>query len=300
MKPAYNLCLILLLTLTWSIAQAQPYQNTNPEYHIPFTLTEYNNISIKAVINGSDTVQLMLHTAATSVTLIEEATQRLKSITFNGTDTGVKSWGGQENSSRFSNHNSLQIGDMAWKDITIGENKYSGQHTDGKFGLDLFNGKSVSIDFEKKEIVVRNDMPKIKGYQKLKLIPNEEFLFIEAGIEADGKILTRKFLIHSGYSGALLLDDVFVQENKLGEKLTITGSKELKDSYGNILKTQSAIISSLTIGKLKLTNITTGFFEGAIGRQKMSIIGGEVLKQLQIIFDPKREYIYLKLSGSNS
>ncbi len=264
-----------------------------------FVLTEYNNISVTAVVNGRDTVHLMLHTAASSVTLIEEATQRVKSITFNGTDTGVKSWGGQENSSRFSNHNSLQIGAMVWKDITIGENKYSGQHTDGKFGLDLFEGKAVVIDFEKKIIIVRKDLPKIKGYGKLKLTTDREFMFIDAGIETAGQLLPRKFLIHSGYSGALLLDDVFVQENELGEKLKIVGSKELKDSYGNVLKTQSATVPSFRIGEAVLHDVTAGFFEGAIGRQKMSILGGEILKRFRIVIDGKREFIYLKQPGQN-
>jgi len=300
MKAIYNHCLSLSLVFGWAIAYGQPNINTSQEYRIPFVLTEYNNISIEAIINGHDTVHLMLHTAASSVTLTEEATQQAKSITFNGTDTGVKSWGGQENSSRFSNHNSLQIGDMVWKDITIGENKYSGQHTDGKFGIDLFEGKAVVIDFEKKIIIVRKDLPKAKGYEKLKLTADHEFMFIEAGIETAGQVLPRKFLIHSGYSGALLLDDVFVQENKLGEKLRIVGSKELKDSYGNILKTQSATVPSFRIGEVVLHDVTAGFFEGAIGRQKMSIMGGDILKRFRIIIDSKREFVYLKLSGHNS
>jgi len=300
MKMIYSHCLLLSLAFSWAVAYCQPNINTVREYRIPFILTEYNNISVKAIINSQDTVHLMLHTAASAVTLIEEATQKLKSITFNGTDTGVKSWGGQENSSRFSNHNSLQIGDMIWKDITIGENKYSGQHTDGKFGLDLFEGKAVVIDFEKKILIVRNDLPKTRGYGKLRLTTDQEFMFVEAGIETAGQVLPRKFLIHSGYSGALLLDDVFVQENKLGEKLKIVGSKELKDSYGNILKTQSATVPSFRIGEVVLHDVTAGFFEGAIGRQKMSIMGGEILKRFRIIIDGKREFVYLKLSRQNS
>ncbi len=107
MKSIHNHCLLLSLVFGWATTYGQTDINTAHEYRIPFVLTEYNNISVTAVVNGRDTVHLMLHTAASSVTLIEEATQRVKSITFNGTDTGVKSWGGQENSSRFSNHNSL-------------------------------------------------------------------------------------------------------------------------------------------------------------------------------------------------
>ena len=57
---------------------------------IPFTLTEHNNLSIKAVFNQIDTVNLMFHTAANAVTLTEEALQKITSLKFNRTDS-VKS-----------------------------------------------------------------------------------------------------------------------------------------------------------------------------------------------------------------
>ena len=37
-----------------------------------------------------------------------------------------------------------------------------------------------------------------------------------------------------------------------------------------------------------------GFFEGAIGIQKMSILGGDILKRFNIIIDAERKFIYLK------
>lgn len=39
--------------------------------------------------------------------------------------------------------------------------------------------------------------------------------------------------------------------------------------------------------------ISIRFFKGAIGRQKISMIGGDVLKRFNWIIDAKREYIYL-------
>jgi hypothetical protein len=72
------------------------------------------------------------------------------------------------------------------------------------------------------------------------------------------------------------------------------GEKELKDSYGNIIKTQKAILPAFKIGNTTLSHVPVGFFAGAIGRQKMSIIGGDILKRFNIIIDAQREYIYLK------
>ena len=47
------------------------------EVNIPFRLTSSNNISVQAVLNDKDTVKLMFHTAANSVTLTEDAVKNL-------------------------------------------------------------------------------------------------------------------------------------------------------------------------------------------------------------------------------
>ena len=80
---------------------------------IPFQLTPHNNIAISTILNETDTVSLMFHTAASDVTLTEDATKKLKSLRFSGTTDGIKSWGGAENTARYSARNSLRIGGRA-------------------------------------------------------------------------------------------------------------------------------------------------------------------------------------------
>lgn len=262
---------------------------------IPFQLTAHNNIAVPAILNETDTVILMFHTAASDVTLTEDATKKLKSLRFNGTTDGIKSWGGAENTARYSANNSLRIGGRLLSGIEIWENKFSGPNTDGKFGLDLFKGQCIQLDFEKKIMLVSPTLPKkLKRYQQFKLTIEDELMFIEASCAFGDTVIIHPFLIHSGYSGGLLLDDQFASENQLGEKLTIIGTKDLKDSYGNVIKTQKAILPGLSIGSNTLSDVPVGFFEGAIGRQKMSIMGGDVLKRFQIVFNLKNGVIYLK------
>lgn len=251
-------------------------------------------MSVQAVLNKKDTVHLMFHTAASAVTLIEATTQRLNSLHFEGTDT-VKSWGGASNFSRFSRNNVLQIGQMEWTGVPIGENKNSGQFTDGKFGTDLFQNKVIEIDFEKGVIKVLAALPaNTRKYEKLKLTFDNDMLFLEAECQIGKATFKNKFLIHSGYAGAILFDDKFASETNIGENLPIISTKELKDSYGNVLKTQKAILPTLKIGNAALSDVPVGFFQGAIGRQKMSVMGGDILKRFNIIIDAQREYVYLK------
>lgn len=236
----------------------------------------------------------MFHTAANAVTLTEEALQKTKSLKFDRIDS-VKSWGGNDNTSKFSKSNTLQIGQLKWENVPIWENKNSGQYTDGKFGLDLFENKVIEIDFDKKVLIITVGLPsKIKQYEKLKLTFEDEMMFVEGNVSIGNNNYKNKFLIHSGYAGSVLFDDQFVAKNKIGEHLKITDEKQLKDSFGNILKTKKAILPIFTLGKVKLKNISIGFFEGAIGRQKISIIGGDLLKRFNMIIDAKREFVYLK------
>jgi len=263
-------------------------------YSIPFQLTAYNNMSVQAILNKKDTVHLMFHTAASAVTLIEAATQKLNSLHFEGTDT-VKSWGGANNFSRFSRNNTLQIGQLEWTGVPIGENKNTGQNTDGKFGTDLLQNKVIEIDFEKGFIKVLTALPSnTRKYEKLKLTVENDMMFLEAECLIGKQSFKNKFLIHSGYAGAILFDDKFASETNIGENLPIISTKELKDSYGNVLKTQKAILPTLKIGTTTLSDVPAGFFQGALGRQKMSIIGGDILKRFNIIIDAQHEYVYLK------
>lgn len=296
LKIKIHLSLFLLFFYQAGFGQ-EKIQTGKPQkkISIPFILTEYNNLSVRAVLNGKDTVQLMFHTAANDLTLTEEAIQKLKTIQFGNRTDSIKSWGGSANSARTSKNNSLQIAGLSWENIAIWENKNSGQHTDGKFGIDLFKNKVIEIDFDKMLINIYTSLPRInKGYAKLPLVFENDEMFVEAELEIGTVVYKNKFLLHSGYSGGLLLDDKFANENKLGEKLKIAGEKSLKDSYGNIVKTKKAILPILKIGLAQLTDVPAGFFEGAIGRQTMSIMGGDILKRFHWIIDAKREYVYLK------
>lgn len=261
---------------------------------IPFTLTTANNLSVNAILNRQDTVHLMFHTAANAVALTEEAVKTVKSLAFSRTDS-VKSWGGSGNSSRFSPHNTLQLGNLSWQGLPIWEDKYSGPQTDGKFGINLFTGKVMELNFDTQLLTIRSHLPdNIGQYEKHKLITDNDMLFIDVSCVVGSQTLTNRFLLHSGYSGALLLDDQFVDQHHLDQQLRVISEKELKDSFGNVIKTQKAIVPKVKIGNQTLTDVPVGFFPGALGRQKMSILGGDLLKRFNVIIDAQREYIYLK------
>jgi hypothetical protein len=262
------------------------------EVVISFTFTDHNNIVVSAILNGTDTLDLMLHTASSDLRLTEDAVRKSKSIKFTATDK-VKSWGGEADS-RSSRGNRLQIGDLKRDNINIWEDKNSGHDTDGKFGLDFFQNRIVEIDFDQRRIALHAKLPrKVETYERLKIENQNGLLLVQGSCLIEGKTYANKFLIHSGYSGGILLDDAFAANAGVDGKIRITEESSLKDSFGNTIKVKKGILPVFVLGSSRISNVPVGFFAGAIGAQKMSIIGSEVLKQFNLIFDIANNDLYI-------
>jgi hypothetical protein len=287
-KYQLHLAVIFLSFSQLLTAQENPGLDT-----IPFELTSHNNLSIKAVLNQQDTVNLMFHTAASSVTLTSAATEKLASIQWD-TEEDVSSWGGSA-TARYSASNFLAIGNSRWDSLAIWETEESGPGTDGKFGPNLFAGKGIEIDFERGVIILYDTLPeKVEGFTKVPVIYEDEFMFVQGISTISGEDYPNKYLIHSGYGGAILFDDKFTAESNIGAQIEILEEKELKDSYGNVLKIKKGKLPKFAIGDVVFEDLPVGFFEGTIGRQQMSVVGGDLLKRFNLIVDGKREYIYIE------
>ena len=87
----------------------------------------------------------------------------------------------------------------------------------------------MEVDFSKKLLIAATKLPRnINKYEKFHLIVRSEELFIEAVCQIEKAGFVNEFLIHSGYSGDILLDDKFVSETKIGQQITITGEKNYR------------------------------------------------------------------------
>lgn len=291
----YSKLLLLVLLCLPVMAQATPL----PQDTIPFRLTAHNNLAIRAILNQTDTLEFMLHTAANAVTVTSAAIARLQSVSWDE-ETDVNSWGGSS-SAKFSHSNSLTIGSMRWDSLPIWETQRSGPGTEGKFGLHLFEGKVVEMNYDQRLIILRDELPAdLSQYDKLPLREEEGSLFMEGTSSIGGQTYPNRFLLHTGYGGTILYDDQFVADSKIGEQVKIIGEKTLKDSYGNAIVTKRGALPRFAIGTTDFTNLPIGFFEGAIGRQKMSVLGGDMLRRFNIIIDAARENIYLQPNAAKA
>lgn len=259
-----------------------------------FSLNKQNNICLKARINNSELLSLMFHTSSTGLTVTKESLME-KILLKDKQNTNIQTWGGRADA-EFSEHNTLIINKLKWENITIFVNENSGPDTDGKVGYDIFDEKIVSLDYDQNLMIVAETLPKkLKGYQKMNLIFSNGSMFIEGKLIISDEVYQDKFMFHSGYGGAILLDPQIAEKYDIKSLKTISTS-ELKDSYGNVFKIETKLLPKAKIGKNTLKNVPLSFAARS-SDIPMKVFGNNLLKRFNVIFDFQKNEIYLKPNG---
>ncbi len=259
---------------------------------IPFTLTAADNISVRAVLNGADAVDLMFHTAVDSVSMTKAAIAKLSGFKAEES-VNVQSWGGTT-AARHSTGNTLQIGGLVFRDVAVTEDENSGAGTAGKFGPSLFAGRIVDVDFDARELVIHAWLPaKAEGYQRLDFISRHGAMSVLGEVSVGERRLTTEFMLHTGFGGTALLDEEFVRTHELDAELKPYGASVLKDSYGNDVKTSKVLLPGLRFGGTTFANVPVGLFPGKIGSRRTSVVGAGLLKRLNFIIDAEHRRFYV-------
>ncbi|MEG1200212.1 MAG: hypothetical protein RSD53_12515, partial [Algoriella sp.] len=226
---------------------------------IPFRLTKYNNILVPVIINQKDTVQLMLHTGSDYITIIEDSYKKMKSIAISDTLNNVTSWAGYSDM-KMSQNNIVKFGEEEFNQIPIFIDKQSGHESDGKIGLKFFEGKYLEINFDENKLYVYDKAPsKLKKYIKQNSRYSQETLYIKAFPLIGKKPIETEFMIHTGFSGALMISDDFAKEYKLLEKFEIIGESKLSDAAGNVILSKKSILPNFELANQTFQNVPMSF-----------------------------------------
>lgn len=292
-----NYVILISLFSTIAFGQSNEPSKIEPDT-IKFKISEHNNIVVDAILNDIDTISLMLHTDVKSVSLTPETSSRIEF--HSKTDSSnARSWTGNRNV-EYTTNNTLEISNLKWDDLTLWLNLLSGHTTDGKFGLNLFPQRLIELNFDQELIVLHSTsltITELDDYQIFNLTTNENnSIFIEGELNIDDKIFSNRFLIHSGYSSTIILDDKFCEENPIVKSIPTIEINELKDSFGNVIKTKKVKANKLTIFNKEFDNIPFSYFDSELEIQKTSVIGGELLKRFNLILDLENMKVYAKQS----
>ena len=153
---------------------------------IPFTLTAYNAIAVKAIINNTDT--LMLHFDASSFDFRFTKDAILKKTRLLSNQPNVMSGKAAADYNKMGRVFKLQMGNAIWNNPDVAATGLTAHDMDGRFGWNLFEGKTVEVNFDKNLLIIRPELPHdLKGYTKSKLEFIRSFICAKGTFLIDGK-----------------------------------------------------------------------------------------------------------------
>jgi hypothetical protein len=248
---------------------------------IPLFLNEQNTIFIKAVFHEHDTLNLNFDTGTTELVLTNATLNNKLSF----------------EPRLYSTPYDLKIGQTVHK-TKLYDAALSGHGTDGRFGWDLFKGKILELDPEKGHMIVHKSLPKhLKKFSKLPIEFWKDLFFVRAVLDQSGVKNSDLFLFDTGYQRTLMLDnDLLLQHSFPTEKMETIKKVIMKGAQGNEIPVITANLETFKLGKTSLKNVPIQLMtiNKPLKDKNTHILGNEVLKRFNIIFDFQNSFVYIK------
>jgi hypothetical protein len=265
---------------------------------IPFTLTAYDAISFKAVINETDTVTLHFDTGSWDVRLTKDAIIKKTKLLSN--QEGYVAGRSAPNFNKLNKVVKLQIGKMTFMNPDFVATDRTAHDMDGRFGWNLFEGKQVELDYDKSLLIVHSGrlMKAPKGYVKTSLEFWHSFMIVKGTMKKGGRAYNADFLMDSGSEQAIILDSAWAAAAGYADSLKLIRTIVLHNPRGDKFETRVVVAPGFEMAGVKLTNIPA-LVLGTRNPAGFSIndLGNDVLKRVNVIMDFKNDCIYWKPNG---
>jgi len=239
---------------------------------IPFTLSSFNAIHVKSVINNTDTLNLHFDVGSFDFHLTKDCLAKLKKVF------------------------KLQMGTVVWSDPELIPTGLTAHDMDGRFGWNLFEGKSVEINYDHHLLIIRSRLPKnLKGYVRSKIDFIHSFVCMKGVFEIENKSYPADFIMDTGSDQAIIIDSAWAGRQGFPKDLRLIRTAILKDPRGVVYENKIVLSPLLRLNNVALTNIPT-FVLGSknpVGFE-ISYLGNDLLKRFNIILDFRKDYLYLK------
>ncbi|HTD41325.1 MAG TPA: hypothetical protein VK671_11940, partial [Mucilaginibacter sp.] len=251
-------------------------------------------ISVKTIINNTDTLNLHFDTGSWDFRLTRDAVLKKTRLLSNQPDALAG-----KTKPDYNNLNKvfkLQMGSVVWDNPKVGSTGLTAHEMDGRFGWNLFEGKTVEIDYDKNLLIIRSGLPKeMKGYVRSKLEFIRSFVCAKASFEIENKKYTGDFLFDTGSDQALIVDSTWASKQNFPKNLKLIKSTVLRDPRGVKYETRTVLSPLFKINGFEFTNIPT-LMLGSKNPAGFEIndFGNDLLKRFNMILDFKNDYLYLK------
>lgn len=302
-KPGTKFNFIILLngkdSCYTQIASAIPPANKEESISakndtIPFTLTAYNSIAIKTIINNTDTLNLHFDTGSFDFNLTKDAVLQKTKLLSNQPDALAGKV--KPNYNNLNKVFKLQMGTLTLSNPRVSVTSVVAHEMDGKFGWMMFEGKQVEINYDHNLLIIHSSMPKdLKGYVRTKLEFIRSFVCTKGIFEMGDKKYAGDFLMDTGSDQAIILDSAWTARQNFTEGLKLIKSSTIRDPRGVKYETKLVLAPQIKVSDFSLSNIPTLVLGGKNPTGfEINFLGNDLLKRFNMILDFKNDYLYLK------
>jgi hypothetical protein len=279
---------------------------------------EVNNnlVVIPVIVNGQLPLKFILDTGVRTAILTEKVFSDILNLTYTRKYV-VAGPGGQRSVQAYVTNNvSLDLppgihGEghalLVLEEDYLELRNYLGADVQGILGYELFSRFIVTIDYEKKELILTRPerfRPK-KSHEKLKITVEDTKPYIVTNVVMKDTTSVRvKLMIDSGASHGLILEPDSNDTLKVPQAHV---NSIIGRGLGGIITGKIGRIGGLDLGKYDVRNVIANFpdpnsymdtLKTSRAVKRNGAIGGEVLSRFKVTFDFPRELLYLKKNSS--
>ena len=269
------------------------YRDLQPATHdtIPFELTAKNNLKFQVLLNEKDTINLQFDTGGTGFMMTHDAIAKKTTILENYPEDFKT-----QDYRPLKEIHQLQMGTFEFDEVRVWPISIQPKEVDGKFGWNFFDGRVVEIDYENLRMIVHSSLTEIPGdYTQLPIEYINGLYCIKGAVEANGKSYSNRFLFDTGYQRAIVFDPEIAKKQAFPKDLPLLKETKLKNSSGEIFYTKIVNGAIVKFGDAIAPNVPLELLDSPNPAQfQTHIIGGDLAKRFNTIFDFQNNYVYLK------
>jgi hypothetical protein len=242
---------------------------------IPFTITKYNAIAIKVIINDTDTINMHFDCSAFNLYFTRDAVAK---------DTNLKKV------------RTMQLGTITWHKPETHTSAITAHEMDGRIGYNVFDGKCVEINNDKGLLLIHSRLPSdLQSYKKYKIDFIRSFPCLRGEMQIDNKTYTADYLMDNGAAQVMLIDSTWAAEQNFPKNFKIIKTNILRDPRGTKFETHTVLIPKMTFNGIAFNNVPVLL----LGKQNpvglpLNYLDNGFLKHYNIVFDFRKDYVYLK------
>ncbi len=293
LKPNEEFDFVVLLNKTDSCftkfksLETKNFSKINPPQTtiIPIILSKDNNIETSAILNKKDSMKLLFDSGATGFYLKK---------------TAIKKFLNPENkplTMKDISDNHFQLGNLEWNHEQIYPLETTGDCCEGMYGWDSFDGKIVTIDYDKNKMTVSTKKAKVEPeYERFEMELMKEHFCIQLELEIDDKRYKSRFLFDTGFQKTLMLDhDLMNNLNAPIADLPLLKKSVMYNSRKEEIPVNIYSTPKLVFGKYILENVPVQLNSTTKPAGYLTnLVGNEVLKRFNVILDFQENVVYLK------